>query len=171
MSTCPSYYLSCACSPGRPLQLKNGQDISKLLPQAYLRDRKDNRHHTLPEGFDLSMVPQLQLSPGQIPESNQSAPCFARSREPLLSIISGVWSFGASTGLLSLSEVAIVGTPGPVTLTLSGGANSAGTPLQSATLHAQLMAGPLAKDKLGVSHWPPGVCCLPQSACLHPVLL
>ena len=55
-----------------------------------------------------------------------------------------------------MTEVGIVGPPGPVALTLSGGLNSEGMPIQSATLTAHLTAGEMATDKLGVTHWPPG---------------
>ena len=87
-----------------------------------------------------------------------------------------------------MAEVGIVGMPGPVALTLSGGVNSEGTPIQAATLYAQLTVGDMAKNKLGVVHWPSGtpihahclfpiahnVCCMygklavcPSSDCFH----
>ena len=147
-------------SAGQRIQLKNGEDISRLLPAAYLRDRRDNRHDALPDGFDLDVVPQLQVSPAEMPESNQRAPVFSRGGQTLLNTISGIWSFNASTRLLSISEVAIVGAPGPVSLTLSGGTSPAGVPLQAATLHAHLALGKVSTDKLGVDHWPTGGCCI-----------
>lgn len=150
------------------LQIKNGEDISKLLPACYLRDRKDNLHHTLPPGLDLTTTPQLQVSPAQIQDSTQRAPCFVRGGTTLLNVLTGVWSFETSTGLLSLTEMGIVGTPGPVYLTLSDGVNSQGTPIQAATLHAELTLGELAKDKLEVNHWPTGECIIGSSLCFYP---
>ena len=45
-------------SPGvKPvLQIKNGQNVSALL-QAYVRDKRDNAHDTLPDGVDLEEAP------------------------------------------------------------------------------------------------------------------
>lgn len=139
-----------------PPQLKNGADISKLLPACYLRDKKDNPHNTLPHGLDLHTLPQLQILPGESQEPTLRPPCFMRAAAAEGNAVTGIWSFQPSTGLLAMTEVGIVGAPGPVALTLSGGVNSEGTPIQSATLYAQLTAGEMAKDKLGVTNWPSG---------------
>ena len=136
-----------------PLQLKNGEDISKLLPPCYLRDRRDNPHDALPHAFDLTTSPQLQVLPRDSQEPTQGAPCFTGAGIAKENNVTGIWSFQASTRLLSMAEVGIVGMPGPVALTLSGGVNSEGTPIQPATMYAQLTVGEMAKDKLGVAHW------------------
>ena len=64
----------------------------------------------------------------------------------------------------------MVGMPGPVALTLSGGVSSEGIPIQPATLYAQLTVGEMAKNKLGVAHWPSGTTFIPSllvSIALH----
>lgn len=155
-----SVHQCCTCRAGNqpqsPLQLKNGADISKLLPPCYLRDKKDNPHNTLPHGLDLSTSPQMQVLSDQSQESTHQPPCFMRAAVAEANAVTGIWSFQPSTGLLAMTEIGIVGPPGPVALTLSGGVNSEGTPIQSATLYAQLTAGEMAKDKLGVTNWPSG---------------
>ena len=127
-----------------------------LLPPCYLRDRRDNPHDTLPRGFDLNTSPQLQVLPGQSEEPPRCAPCFMRDGVALGNAITGNWSFQPSTCLLSMTEIGIMGPPGPVAFTLTGGLNSEGIPIQPATLHAQLTVGEMAKDKLGVTRWPSG---------------
>ena len=66
-----------------------------------------------------------------------------------------------------MAEVGIVGMPGPLALTLSGGFNSQGNPIQPATLYAQITVGEMAKNKLRVDHWPSGFTPYILTACLH----
>lgn len=55
-----------------------------------------------------------------------------------------------------MPDFAIVGRPGPVTLTVSGGTGFPGQSLHSGSFQAQLLLGDLATDRLGIANWPSG---------------
>ena len=139
------------------LEIKNGQDFSQLL-LAYSRDKRDNALNMLPDGVDLVQTPpQLQVSPGQLTGPSQHTPAFRFNGDRSSNIFQGQWSFDASTCLLSMQELALVGPPGPVSLTLSGGTSCQGHPLQTGTIQVHLIEGEMVRDRLGVTHWPSGM--------------
>ena len=100
----------------------------------------------------------LQVSPGQLEGPNQRTPAFLLGgKASSSSTHQGTgWSFDASSRLLSMPDVAIVGPPGKLSLDISGGTGSGGHPLQAGTIQAQLTLGDLATDRLGVTNWPSG---------------
>ena len=151
--------LTC-CSAGSKheavLEVKNGQNLSRLR-QVYLADKRDNAVGNLPDGIDLDKSPpKLQVAPAQLEGPNQRVPAFWLSGQAGNSIYQGRWIFAAANKLLSMPDFAIVGPPGPVTLTVSGGTGFQGQPLQSGSFQAQLLLGDLATDRLGIANWPSG---------------
>ncbi len=133
------------------LEVKNGQNLSRLR-QAYLADKRDNALGNLPHGIDLNRSPpELQVAPAQLEGPHQRVPAFWLNGQAGNSIYQGHWIFGAASKLLSMPDFAIVGPPGPVTLTVSGGAGFQGQPLQSGSFQAQLLLGDLATDRLGIA--------------------
>ncbi len=148
------------CSAGEKreavLEVKNGQNLSKLR-QAYLADKRDNALGSLPDDLDLDKSPlELQVAPAQLEGPNQRLPAFWLNGQTGNSIYQGRWIFAAASKSLSMPDFAIVGPPGPVTLTVSGGTGLQGQPLQSGSFQAQLLVGDLATDRLGIANWPSG---------------
>ena len=139
------------------MEVKNGQNLSRMR-QVYLADKRDNALSNLPDGIHLDKSPpELQVAPAQLEGPNQRVPAFWLSGQAGNSIYQGRWIFAAGSKLLSMPDFAIVGPPGPETLTVSGGTGLQGQPLQSGSDQAQLLLGDLATDRLGIANWPSGI--------------
>ena len=140
------------------LVVKNGQPLKELLAVW----PTDKRHHpciSLPDGVQLSShPPQLKVMRLQSEGSLSGSAQFLTDGQPASSTYRGNWSLSAASSAspaLCLDSAAIVGPPGKVLLTISGGI-SGDELVQSGQMTVELTAGDLAG--LAPGNWPSGIC-------------
>lgn len=115
----------------------------------HLVDEYHNQCETLPASIDLhSNPPQLAVQHGQAAHPSARTNFKAADAHGRYN---GRWTF--LNGVLSMPDLALLGTPGQVQMTLSGGTRVTGGCITAHTLSLQLHPGSIAE--LRVSGWPP----------------
>lgn len=126
----------------------NSEDLETRVV-AHLVDQHHNQCGMLPAGIDLlSSPPQLTVQHGQLEGPSVWTKFKVADADGRYA---GRWVF--QNGVLSMPDLALLGSPGTVRLTLSGGTRDSGRCVTDNTLSLQLHPGSVAQ--ICVDGWPP----------------
>ena len=135
------------------ISIQNGENLQSLI-DACMIDELGNWCGSAPDDIDLTQEPsQLTLQIVSTTQSQQVPTFLVHQSEDRKHVYGGKWK--PEPGLLCMPDLAIIGPPGPVLLTLSGGSSPEGQPLKPHTLSLELTLG--EPTRAIYSGWPSGV--------------
>lgn len=146
--------LSSCCSHDRII---NNQNLESCVT-AYLADKHNNRCSMLPADLDPQSSLVLSVK-AELAESSSPPPQFAVNSVAQPGSLQrsdtyeGQWT--SAEGELRMPDLAIVGPPGSIQLTLTGGHTRDGQRLKAGMLTLQLQPGKMTRVRF--SGWPSGV--------------
>lgn len=118
-------------------------------------DRLGNWCEGLPKDINVTLQPpQLTLQTLSTSDNKHTARFAVSQSEDNEHVYGGRWEL--RDNILRMPDLAIVGPPGTVCLTLSGGSTEEGQPLKLHALSLELQLG--KPTKAGIYNWPSGTC-------------